>query len=365
MPTSLRRRSAGGRAAATLAYLLAVFAFFELTSRAALSIPSVFKRVAGSAAAAWRLQWVRRERPKGGSYSFDVYHPTRGWALRPNLRHWPVFDNKFLSSNSKGLRGRAEHEYEKPRGVTRALVFGDSFTFGEDVSDDDTYAAWLQKLHGPNLEVLNFGVHGYGHDQMLVYLQEEGIRYHPDIVILGFVDWDMERNLLDFRDYAKPRFDLGRDGLTLRNTPVPRPQDVLAAERYHSRFLDLLSIVGAGVRRRLGWEQAAAERLTAALLDAFRRTTEAAGAELVVAYLPVEEEIESASVAPEGERFITGYCRERGVACIDVRPAFVRRESEGDHLRVRGHWNRREHRLAADAIEARLEALRPGRPSGP
>jgi hypothetical protein len=71
-------------------------------------------------------------------------------------------------------------------------------------------------------EVLNLGVHGYGHDQMLLYLREEGLRYRPDVVLLGFVQIDMPRNQLSFRDYAKPRFGVRRR-LSRRNVPgVPR-----------------------------------------------------------------------------------------------------------------------------------------------
>jgi hypothetical protein len=71
---------------------------------------------------------------------------------------------------------------------TRAI----SFTFGQEVGDDETWSCFLQNLL-PGSEVINFGVQAYGHDQMLLYLQEEGIKYHPDIVILGFVSMDMRR----------------------------------------------------------------------------------------------------------------------------------------------------------------------------
>jgi hypothetical protein len=39
----------------------------------------------------------------------------------------------------------------------------------------------------PHTEVINMGVHGYGHDQMLILFGEEGVKYEPDIVILGFL----------------------------------------------------------------------------------------------------------------------------------------------------------------------------------
>src|SRR5262249_10078893 len=150
---------------------------------------------------AYRLLFIRRQgKSPTMAYSFDVYHPTRGWALRPGFSGVEV-DNATFSSNSRGLRGSSEHTYEKPLGNLRILTVGDSFTFGDEVSDDETWAYFLEKLL-PGSEVLNFGVHGYGHDQMLLYLREEGIKYRPDIVILGFVSEDMRRNMLSFKDYA-------------------------------------------------------------------------------------------------------------------------------------------------------------------
>jgi len=340
-------------------YLFGLLAFCEVFSRVALVVPAVLKHVAGTCDAAWRLRWVSRELHTGGAYAFDAYSPTRGWTLRSNVHGWRAFDKGVLNSNSHGLRGRREYTYDKPAGVRRIEVFGDSFTFGEEVGDDATFAAQLQRLMGSSAEVMNFGVHGYGHDQMLLYFREEGVRYQPDLVVLGFVDWDMERNLLEFRDFAKPRFDLAGDRLLLRNFPVPSPDQVLAAEHYRSRFVDLLAILYQGIRRQLGRTQADSERVTTALLDAFRENVAAAGAKLAIAYLPVEGELlPEADATRDGESYVAHYCQQHGVPAIDLRPAFVGLEQHGEHFRVRGHWNQREHHIAAEALQAGLRQAR-------
>jgi hypothetical protein len=49
---------------------------------------------------------------------------------------------------------------------------------------------------------------GYEHDQMPLYLEEVGAGFQPDVVLLGFVHLDMERNLLGFSDFATPWFTL-------------------------------------------------------------------------------------------------------------------------------------------------------------
>ncbi|HWX25079.1 MAG TPA: SGNH/GDSL hydrolase family protein, partial [Vicinamibacteria bacterium] len=188
-----------------MAYVLGVLAFLEISSRAALSVDSFFTQVLGNDESSFRLAWIHRGEIPGIAYSFDQYHPTRGWALSPSLRDRGVFGDRVLNTNSKGIRGSREYPYAKPPGKTRVLVFGDSFTFGEEVSDEETYAAALGRAL-PDTDVLNMGVHGYGHDQMLLYFEEEGRKYASDVVLIGFLPYDMERNILAFRDFAKPRF---------------------------------------------------------------------------------------------------------------------------------------------------------------
>ncbi len=348
------------RVVVAAAYLVAVAAFFEGSARLALSSDAFFKRVAGNDDVSWRLRWVKRQRKQGRIYfDFDVHSPTRGWALKPGLRELPVFDGKRLSTNSRGLRGAAEHDYEGPAAEKRIVVLGDSFTFGEEVSDDETYAAQLARLL-PDVEVLNLGVHGYGHDQMLLYLREEGVKYRPDLVLLGFLPDDMERNLLGFRDYAKPRFVLPKGGgpLELRDAPVPAPDAMLAAEPWRSRFGDLLAMLSQGYAWRSGERQAEMRRITYAILDAIAETARGCGARPVFAYLPVYGELTRTDpgMTPRQRTFFD-YCRERGIASIYLRPAFERRLSQGASFKTYGHWGPLEHRVAAEGMAGALADL--------
>src|SRR5262245_37250811 len=203
------------RALAVAAYLFGLVCFLEVAARLAFAVPALFHRFEGPDPASWRLEWVKRHAEGGGRYAgIDAFSPTRGWALREGLRDLPAFGH-LVSSNSQGLRGTREFAYERTPGVPRIVVLGDSFTFGEEVSDDETYSRRLEALL-PGSEVLNLGVHGYGQDQMLIYLREEGVRYGPDVVLLGFIAEDMDRNLLAFRDFAKPHFVLDGGTLALR-----------------------------------------------------------------------------------------------------------------------------------------------------
>src|SRR4029453_18731725 len=184
-------------------------------------------------------------------------------------------------------RGEREYAEPKPAGVMRVLVFGDSLTFGDEVSDDETYVAHLQAMLS-GTEVLNLGVHGYGHDQMLLYLKEVGARYKPDVILLGFTTIDMERNLLGFRDFMKPRFDVVGDHLALRNTPIPEPRVVRARDPYRSRFVDLGTLLYDRLRWHPDKREARVEAVTGAILDEFRRTALGLAAVPVFVFLPIQ-----------------------------------------------------------------------------
>lgn len=336
-------------------YALALGLAFEGASRIALSNEAFLRRVSANDDPSWRLRWIARHGAAGRlQYEIDEWHPARGWALKANLRDVPVPGGKVLSSNSKGVRGRREHGDEKAPGTTRILVLGDSFTFGEDVGDDETYSHHLERLL-PGTEVINLGVHGYGHDQMLIYLREEGVRYRPDVVILGFLTGDMERNVLSFRDYAKPRFVLDGGKLALRNSPVPPPAEMAAAEKWRSKFGDLLTMLWLRYRWKSGAISEETRQLTLAILDEMKSTIEAAGARPAFAYLPAYGEIDRTDPGMTGqERFFFSYCRRRGIQSMYLRPFFLQKMKEGAALETHGHWGPLEHRIAAEGIRAYL-----------
>jgi hypothetical protein len=344
------------RLLSVLIYAVGVLIFAEAFSRAVLAWPPVFRRIARRDEVAWRLEWVRRHAAGlPASLPFDVYHPTRGWAVRSGLRDLPVFLGKTLSTNSDGMRGSRDYAEAKPAEVRRLVLLGDSFTFGEGVSDSETYAHQLS-LFLPRLEVLNLGVHGYGNDQMLLALREGGLRYHPDLVVLGFVHEDLDRNILGFRDFAKPRFLLSRGRLLLTNTPVPTPAEVLAQETWRSRLADLFSVIG----RVCWWSSRVARRdaegITRAILKEIADDARRAGAVPVFFYLPVHTEILDREERPTpGEAFLLPFCESVEIRCLSLRPYLARHLDPGGFPVKAPHWAPQVHRAAAEAIRDYLE----------
>jgi hypothetical protein len=336
---------------------IAFLAFvFEGLARLAFSIPQIAKRLEANEDYTYLRNWVREHRKSGTAtyYVSDIYDPSKGWIPKPNLRDVKIFDNKILNTNAKGLRGKKDFSYTKNRGKLRILILGDSFTFGDEVSDDETYASYLQKML-PHVEVINMGVHGYGHDQMLLLFKEEGVKYEPDIVILGFLGLDMSRNLLRFRDFAKPRFVLDNGALKLTGTPVPRPEDILQRDWMRPRVVDLFSLIRHRIEKTSGLQKKEMEGVTAAILADLIRTSESIRAVPMLAYLPRGKEIVGDPSLTEDEAFMFSLCQLNKTAkCFSTRPLFAEKIARGERFKSSGHWEPAGHLTVAEAIQRYL-----------
>ena len=122
-------------------------------------------------------------------------HPSDAilYTLRPNLD--VRFQNVPVNTNSFGMRG-PEYSIEKPEGVYRIALLGDSFAFGWGVEEEKIFARTLErylteKLEGvAKVEVLNFGTPGYSTFQEVHRFEEIGLQFKPDAVLLYFIDND-------------------------------------------------------------------------------------------------------------------------------------------------------------------------------
>ncbi len=118
----------------------------------------------------------------------------------PNARFWhQSYEGKWrFETNSRGFRNARDFTYEKPDSILRVLCLGDSHTQGYETDQDSTFSADLERVlnekHCP-AEVMNAGVSGFSNAEELAFLENEGMRYHPDVVILGFYANDLLDNV--------------------------------------------------------------------------------------------------------------------------------------------------------------------------
>ena len=266
--------------------------------------------------------------------------------------------------NSDGLR---DDEYTRDESKKTLLVLGDSMGWGFGVEEHDRFSEVLERRH-PGWNVINASVSGYGTTQQLLYFQERGSAYRPDLVLLLFHENDFANNALGSQYwYNKPYFELSDGALELRNSPVPRASIRQRLERLiHgrtyliSRIFRLFSRVeryvlrqGAAARRWLeGRKDGPPDRsqyrslLTQRLLEVLDERCRAIDAKLVLVSVPAANR----SMDP-----LRALSERKGIAYLALDAAFARvaQQTSFEHDK---HWNARGHAVAADAIERFLSA---------
>ena len=200
---------------------------------------------AGEAAVRWILgdQMVLYPR----YHSQAVYGAYTLRRLRPNTVFWHTSRDGHwrFATNTAGFRNDRDIPYAKPPGRLRVLSLGDSNTEGFEVRQSATFSAviehWLNR-HGAPADVLNAGISGFGTAEALAFLENEGINYHPDVVVYGLYANDLDDNV------RSGLFALDHDSLAVTSTvyaPAVNLLDVLnaiAALRWLSEHSYLYSL---------------------------------------------------------------------------------------------------------------------------
>lgn len=111
----------------------------------------------------------------------------------PNLKYELVPNSKgYAWGTDVQINGDGYRGYQGQPGKfdgLRIITIGDSITFGNKLPNSDTYASQLSqqlKQESQNYEVLNFGVGGYDVLQNVSLLEHKGLKYAPNLVVLGF-----------------------------------------------------------------------------------------------------------------------------------------------------------------------------------
>ena len=103
-----------------------------------------------------------------------------------------------IRTNSKGIRSDVEIPYEKPRGKKRIVALGDSFLMGYGAHPEEMLLnVMIERLRaaGHDVELVNLAVSGFGNAEELVALEAEGMKYEPDLVLIGWHDTDLSDNV--------------------------------------------------------------------------------------------------------------------------------------------------------------------------
>jgi hypothetical protein len=162
------------------------------------------------------------------------YHPVTGYRFIPNIHARVRHENGgyFVHCNEMGFRCSHEFSKNKPENTFRILLFGDSYTAGDGVSNKDRFSDRLeQKISG--ISILNFGLPASGVDQQYLAFREFAKDIEYDLLIINPMADNIRRNLLTHHLIhsvfdgklvlrPKPYFQLENNQLVLHHSPVPK-----------------------------------------------------------------------------------------------------------------------------------------------
>ena len=286
----------------------------------------------------------------------NLFDRRLGWIPRPNCAT-PSYHH-----DAKGFRvvpGSTGQSLEEPA----LLVTGSSFSYGDEVSDGQTWAAYLQGLI--HRKVINAGVTGYSLDQTVLRSERLAKEIAPAAMIVTFAADDVTRGEMSrVWGAEKPYFELVGDRLELRHVPIPRAMPV---DRFWQKALGWSLVAEKIVRaigevdwwysdRRRALPSGAGERVACPLM---RRLAHLSIPTLVVAQYPPRVWRDGASFAKEHRRrtrIVLDCAREAGLGALDtfriVQDA-VRARGDDALYRI-WHHNSEGNRLIAEAVAAQL-----------
>jgi hypothetical protein len=343
-----------------------------------------------------------------------------GISLRPNTSGW--FNQEghgYVSISSQGTRDR-ERPLAKPADTYRVAVLGDSFVEALQVSADRTFVRLLEKQlrecdfqAGKTIDVMNFGVSGFGTGQELRLLETRVVGFSPDLIIVAFFPGnDLRNNSRDLEeDRIRPFYFLDENGgLQLdesfaasdefrRRTHWLRQAGKELAKYMHTlqlvyylkdstgfdpqhetaRVADVgLDDLAFVVPQDENWEKA--WRLTEHLIQAFQQRAAGMGAEFILVTLSTGIQVFpditkrrdfAARLGVEDlfypERRLTAFGQSAGIRVVTLAPQ-LQRFADDNNVYLHGfantrmgygHWNEAGHAAAAELLG--LELCRDGR----
>lgn len=319
--------------------------------------------------------------PTGLSYQ-DRY----GLALHyPGItRYLPQFGHE-VTFNSVGMRD-VEHPLEKPAGVFRILLLGDSFMEGLQVPFEGSLPYLLEQSLGPQngkrVEVLNAGVGGWGTDDELRYLTAYGLQYRPDLVVIAMT---LHNDLSDNLRKAWHKLD---NGVLVDQPTAPASWPRYKVTQLKAFLASRFQLYQLWRRVRHGGEIRQVGRalsahvvqlfrvpnspriaeglaLTGQLLSAIKDTTASVGGRVAIVMLPLKYQlsdtifaalVRTAGVPADSmqllkpQAMVTRVADSLGIPVVDLLPGFRQWTADSTaplYLDWDGHWNAAGHRLAA------------------
>jgi hypothetical protein len=212
-----------------------------------------------------------------------------GWVVSGTSLHTFRRAHRKWSATVNNEGFRSPYDYRDRRltaGVRRVMMLGDSFVFGPYLNDSDTLPSLLRERLGPGYEVDNFGIPGWGIDQMYLSYRAYVDIVAPEFVIAVYIDDDILRVFESSRGEGlyKPSYELIEGRLTLRTPDDPDDDPYLLTR------LARISIIANRFFKYVYRPRVSAGIARAFFLELARETTRR-GQQLLVVRYPDRNEI--------------------------------------------------------------------------
>lgn len=309
--------------------------------------------------------WTLDPNPSNVNRYCHQYDELLGWRGKPDthlIGYGKNIESLSVDLNSRGFRDK-EYTFKKPPSIKRIVILGDSFAWGYNVKLEDSFPKVLEKALGEKFQVLSLSVLGYSTDQELILLKQEGLRYEPDIVILALFLNDVFDNgniATDGFRYPKPYFSIDRDGLNLKNIPVPYLKNRMrSVEFIKSRIYKLRAILWTPpMHRRYAWLNVLEPRyrgskdwqITFALLSYMNYLCQRNNIKFMIAVVPLEVQIADKNTRLP-QYILAGFGEKIGIPVLDFLSIFEMHNDKQLYFSNELHWNSTGHRIAAEAIK--------------
>ncbi len=241
-------------------------------------------------------------------WDWDDKMPGGFYVMKSDGVGWPPWEE----FNGDGLRDRTRTR-QKPEGVTRIAILGDSVTLGAELQPQEAYPQLLEArfaAEGRRAEVMSVALWGWSTRQQRTAWQRIARAYRPDQALLAVCLNDIPE---------------------LHNN-LERPPRWLA--RLYDRSALVRLLLNAEGREIESVERLFAEpdapRVREALERFFeevrtlRREVEADGASLALVVFPFRFQLEPGAGAPVVQQRIADFCRAEQLQCLDLLPTIAR-----------------------------------------
>lgn len=302
-----------------------------------------------------------------------MQNPVLGWVHVPNKNGYSrskEFSVK-VRINKDGFIGR-NYGYSKPENTVRILVMGDSVTEAFQVPEEESYSRLLEEIlkdnfKNTNFEVLNMGIAGYGTQKEYYVLKDKGLKFNPDITVLGFFTGNdfsdnMSENINPEASFSKYRELKNRIKLFARNHSAvwrfilrKKSKNKVLAYLLNKNNVNAIDAINNEKDSRVDIKEQL-DRSTALIRD-IKKLADGNSTALVVAILPSAGQVygkDGNSDESELRRGLTVFLEDERINYVDLLPHFVNwdrinPDKVGYHL-LDGHPNMYGQSVIAEGI---------------